>query len=359
MEVPARREEVGQPGIAHEGRQQAAAAADRFGGGAEHDHRVRRVKATQRTEGELHLARAPLVLHRPRRQADVEEAVAQCADRPLDAVEPRLGQELVALLEHVDDWRHGRHARLVEGNAIVDEADDVELHFQTGHVRIARLFEPTQLLAKDGAAVERHGATVAEVDVANQPAGAVRPGQHTERLRVRDDEQVWEAGELVDPEAAAGREGGREHPVGGVEAVDGSGEVGAVAHRGDGRLGGEELRTGHPMLVDEHDTNGAKPLLANLRSHFPGRRELFLAVQSVLLHEAGTTDSVVRGLALARPGHVVPPCLARPSTAARMESMSCVAKHFGCISARVSSVSVRCRPGICHTLSSSNSRRWL
>src|SRR5450759_2781487 len=113
------------------------------------------------------------------------------------------------------------------------------------------------------------------------------------------------------------------------------------------------------MLVDEHDTDGAESLLANLPSHSPGRRALFLAVQSVLLHEAGTADALVRGLALARLGHAVPPCWARPSTAARMESMSCVAKHFGCISARVRSVSVRCTPGICHTLSSSSSRRWL
>ena len=355
--MPSRREEVRQSGPAHECGQQPAAAADRLHCGPEHDHGVSRYQSGQGTEGELHLPGTPLILHRPGRKADLVQAVAQRADRALDAIEPGFGEELVALLEDLDRRRRCRHPRLVQADAIADQADDVVLDLEPRGVRVPGLLESLKLLAHDGAPIERHRPAVAEVDITEHPAGAIRPGQDSKGRWVRHDHHVGEAGEFLDTKAAARAERGWKHRVAGVEAVDGAGEVRSVAHRRDRGLGREELGAWHAVLVDKHDPHRAQLLVANLGRHPACRLELLLGVQSVLGDEPRYADAVVGLRAVVLLLHTAPLCSAWPSSADRIESISWVAKAFGCMSARVSSVSVRCTPGICQTRSRRSSRR--
>ena len=306
--MPSRREEVRQSGPAHECGQQPTAAADRLHCGPEHDHGVSRYQSGQGTEGELHLPGTPLILHRPGRQADVVQAVAQRADRALDAIEPGFGEELVSLLEDLDRrWRR-RGARLVQADAIAGQANDVVLHLEPRGVRVAGLVESLKLLAHDGAPIERHRPAVAEVDITEHPAGAIRPGQDSKGRWVGHDNHVRETGEFLDAKATACAERGREHGVGGVEAVDRAGEVRPIAHRRDRRLGREELGAWHAVLVDKHNPDRAQPLVANLGRDLACRLELLVGVESVLGDEPGRADAVVGRGAVVLLVHTAPPC---------------------------------------------------
>src|SRR5205085_7591661 len=172
--------------------------------------------------GELDLARTPLVLDRARWQTDVTEPVADRLERVTDAVEPRVGEELVATLEDLDLGRRTGLALacLVEPDPGTREARDVELDLETCHIPAAHLAQARKLGAQLRATIERHRPPVREVDVADQPARPVGPRKHSERGRIRHDHNVRKARELVDPEPAALHERWREHAVAGIEAED-------------------------------------------------------------------------------------------------------------------------------------------
>ena len=159
VKVPAGREEVRERGPAHEGGEQTAPAADRLHRAAEDDHRVRRGESLQRAERELDLARPPLVLDRARRHADFPERIPNGLERVADAVEPDVGQELVAPLEDLDLGRRSRLSlpHLLEPDLGMIEPSDVELDLESGHVAVARLPQPCELPAQLRPSVEGTG----------------------------------------------------------------------------------------------------------------------------------------------------------------------------------------------------------
>ena len=104
-------------------------------------------------------------------------------------------------------------------------------------------------------------------------------------------------GELVDPEAAALHEHGREHPVAGVEAEDRAGEVGAVVHRGDRARAGYMLAARDAVLVDENEAHGPQPELLDPRGDLGRRLRLLVGVQPVPLDEAGGSETETQTVA--------------------------------------------------------------
>ena len=266
MQVPAGGEEVRQRGPAHERGQQPAPLADLLDRRPEQHRRVGRGQPGHGREAELELARAPLVLDRPRRQADVEQRVPHRLQGRPHAVQPHLGQELVAALEHADR-RRGRGEPGVLRRQLLGRADhDRELDLKPGQVVVPGLAEVGEHPAEQAAAVQRHRLPVAEVGVAQHPAGPVRPRQYPEGTGVGHHDHVGEPGELLDAEPAAAGERGHEHLVAGVQAVDRAGEVEPVGHRRDGGLRGHHLAARHAVLVDDGQPHGAQPELAD-----PGR----------------------------------------------------------------------------------------
>src|ERR1039457_4911518 len=147
------------------------------------------------------------------------------------------------------------------------------------------------LAADQAPAVKRHRLAIAEVDVTQHPAGAVRPRQHPEGGRIGHHHYVGKPGELLDAETAAAGERGYEHLVTGVQAVDSAGEVEAVGQRRDGGLWGQHLAARHAVLVDDREPDRPQAKLADpgrdlLRRGLPRR-----ASQVVLGHEARLPDT--------------------------------------------------------------------
>ena len=266
VQVPAGGEEVRQRGPAHERGQQPAPLADLLDRRPEQHRGVGRGQPGYGCEAELKLAGAPLVLDRSRRQADVEKGVPHCLQRVAHAVQPHLGQELIAPLEHADRWRWRGEAGVLRRQLLRRADDDRELDLDAGQVVIPGRGQVAKHPAEQSAAVERHRLPVAEVDVAQHPSGPVCPWQHPEGGRVGHHDHVGETGELLDAEAAAAGERGHEHLVAGVQAVDGAGEVEPVGHRGDGGVGGQHLAARHAVLVDDRQPNGPQAKFAD-----PGR----------------------------------------------------------------------------------------
>src|SRR5262249_36161955 len=130
------------------------------------------------------------------------------------------------------------------------------------------------------------------IDVAEHPPGTVGPRQDPEGGRVRYQHDIGEAGELIDAEAAARREGRHEHLVAGVKAVDRPGEVEAVRQGGDRHLRRQRLAARNAVLIDDGQPDGAQVKLA-----YPGRdrirrRGLLVAVQAMAGYEAMLANPV-------------------------------------------------------------------
>ena len=299
MKVPAGREDVRQRRPAHERGEQPAPAADRLHRAAEEDHCVRRRKPLQRAEGEFDLPRAPLVLDRPRWQPDFPEPVPNRLERVADTVKPHVGQELIAPLEHLDLGRRTglALADLLEPDLRTGEPRDVELDLEAGHVPVPRLAQPGKLGSQLRPPVEGHRSAAREVDVADHPPRAVGPREHAERGRIGHDHDVGEPGELVDPEAAALHERGREHPVARVEAVDRAREVGAVVHGGDCTGSGYVLAACDSVLVDENEAHRPQPELLDARGDAGHCMRLLVGVQAVPLDEAGRSEAKTQTVA--------------------------------------------------------------
>jgi hypothetical protein len=272
---------------AYERRQEPTPLADRLHRAAEEDHRVRRGEALHRPVRELDLAGTPLVLDRARRQTDVPEPVADRLERVADAVEPRVGEELVATLEDLDLGRRTGLALacLVQPDPGTREARDVELDLKTCQIPVAHLAEARKLGAQLRATVERQRPPAHEVDVADHPTRPVGPRQHPERGRIGHDHDVRVARELVDPETAALREQWWEHAVAGIEAEDRAGEVGAASHRRDRTLAREMLAPRDAVLVDEDQAHRPQPELLDARDDLDRCLRLLIRVQPVPLDE--------------------------------------------------------------------------
>ena len=106
-------------------------------------------------------------------------------------------------------------------------------------------------VAAAGARGERHRLAVGEIDVAQEPAGLVRPGQNAERRRIGDHDEVAAALHLFHREAATRREHRIDRPVRGVLGEQRGRHGDAAAHRAR-RLGCEQgLAAQHAVLVGE------------------------------------------------------------------------------------------------------------
>ena len=287
MQVPAAGEEIRERRPAHERRDEPAPLANRLHRAAEEDHRVRGGKAVHWPVGELDLAGTPLVLDRTRRQTDVPEPVADRLERLADAVEPRVGEELVATLEDLDLGRRTGLALacLVEPDPGTREARDVELDLETCHIPVAHLAEAHKLGAQLRATIERHRPPAPEVDVADHPTRPVGPRQHPERGRIGHDHDIRKARELIDPEPAALYERWREHAVAGVEAEDRAREVGAASHRRDRTLARKMLAPRDAVLVDKDQAHRPQPELLDARDDLDRCLRLLIRVQLVPLDE--------------------------------------------------------------------------
>jgi hypothetical protein len=226
-----------------------APVADLLDRGPEQHRRVRGGQPVHRREGNLDLPRPPFVVDRPRRQAERPQRVADRVEHRGHRVEPGLGQELVAALEDRHGRRRGSEPRVFRCQRAAVGGEDRELDLEPGREVVAEVAEAGELPPQQPPPVERHRLPGGEVRVAQQPAGAVRPGQDPERGRIGHQDDVGEAGELRDAEPAAGRERRHEYVVPGVERVDGAGEVEPVAERADGRLGGQRPGPQDAVLV--------------------------------------------------------------------------------------------------------------
>ena len=150
------------------------------------------------------------------------------------------------------------------------------------------------------APVERHRSAVREVDVADQPARAIRPRQDLKRGRVGHHDDVGEARELVDPKAPALDEGGRKDAVAGVEAVDRAGEVRAVVHRRDRSRPGHVLAACDPVLVDENESHRPQPELLDARRDPGTCPRLLIGVKPVPLDETRGSEAETQTVAHVR-----------------------------------------------------------
>ncbi|MEY9510279.1 hypothetical protein ABIF16_001010 [Bradyrhizobium elkanii] len=79
----------------------------------------------------------------------------------------------------------------------------MEFDLEAGDEIVAAAAELIEHLAIEVAGRERHRPAVAEIEVAEQPAGVLRPGQHAERGGVGDHQHVGRALHLLHAEAAA------------------------------------------------------------------------------------------------------------------------------------------------------------
>ena len=182
-------------------------------------------------------------------------------------------------------------ARLVEPDPRLREARDVQLDLEAGQVRVAELAQAPELGTQLRTSVQRQRPPVPEVGVADHPTGAIRPRQHAKRARVGNDHDVGEARELVDAEAAALDEHGREYAIPCVEAEDRSGEVGTAPHRRDRALAGEVLAARDAVLVDEDQAHRPQPELLDPSGDLGRSLGLLVRVQPVAIDEAGRPES--------------------------------------------------------------------
>ena len=129
---------------------------------------------------------SPLVLHRPRQQPHPVQGVTHRLQRVAHAVQPHLGQVLVAPLERGDRRRRWRvNPASLRQQRPPRGGHDVELDLDPGQEsRTPRVTQRGQHPPEQPAPVQRHRLPVAEVHVAQHPAGAVGPGQDAEGSRV-------------------------------------------------------------------------------------------------------------------------------------------------------------------------------
>src|SRR5215469_8632680 len=355
MQMPARGEEVWQPRPAHERGEQAAPLADLLDRRAEEHDCVGGREPANGTEAELHLARPPLVLHRARMQANGSQAVANGLQGAGNAVEPHLGQVLVATLPDAHGWRRGREPGVFWRQVIAVHLDDVVLDLDAREVVVASFGQLTQHLAHETAAIKRHWLAVAKIGVAEHPAGAISPWQDLERGGIGYQHDVGEPGEFVDAKTATCHERRHEYLIAAVQAVDRAGEVQAVAHGGDRHVRGERFGARHSVLVDDDQADGTQFELADPVCEGFGCRRLLAGVQAVPGDESGLAYSVDVGRNTA--GHLANLRSGGPPRRWLICSSSAAEKLAGSTSARDKKVSVRCTPLIWKIWLISSSRK--
>src|SRR5581483_12013384 len=134
---------------------------------------------------ELALARAELHLDRAQRQAQRDDAAAQRLEYRLHLIEARLGEILVALRDQAHLGGLRRPCRIGGGEPWIVDAEKMQLDLEPSEEIEAGLAELVQRFRIEPPRRKRHRLAVAEIDVAKEPTGLLRPGQHAEARRIR------------------------------------------------------------------------------------------------------------------------------------------------------------------------------
>jgi hypothetical protein len=131
--------------------------------------------------------------------------------------------------------------------------------------------------------VERHAAP--EIFIAQNPADARRPGQHTKGRRIRHDHQVGRAGHLVEAHAAAAGERGKSAGIGGIERGGRDVDVVAGVERTDEGRHRHRLGARGAVRVGPRQPHEVELLGAHARLELLGLPALPVAPQAVPLDE--------------------------------------------------------------------------
>lgn len=234
------------------------------------------------------------MLHRPQRQAELDEHRGQRLhhrrDRGVGAVEV----ELVAGVHGLDRRSRPLPAEAVTGVAwrAVQQAGEIPLHLQPHDRRqllrgVLRADPP-----QHPAWAERVRRAVAQVLVPEHPCRAgLGVREQLERLRIRDHDEVAGAGELAHPDAGIGAEKVHRDRVPGVEQERPRAEVHPVAEGRPERVRGERLRSGEPMRIAEREANQVDVFQA--RFHQLRGRGLLLVPPAQLGDQARPTYTAV------------------------------------------------------------------
>ncbi len=244
-------------------------------------------------EREFALARAELDLDRTQRQPERNHLAANGFEHRLHQVEARLGEIGIAGRDEADLRRLGWPGRGLGLDPRVVELEDMEFDLKPRHVVVAGVGERPQRLAVEVARRERHRLAVAEIDVAQHPAGLRRPRQHAERRRIGDHQEVGAALHLAHAEAAARgeyREGGL---LGGILGEQRRRHRDTVAHRARGVSRHQRLAAQDAVLVGKRQPHHFEPVLFDQPLGPRRRLELLVVPQAVALDE-GSGGALLR-----------------------------------------------------------------
>ena len=178
---------------------------DLLHGAAEQRHVIRRLEARSGAKHKLHLARAELQFHGCQFQAEREHIPPQDIDDRLHAIEPLLGEMLVAVMREFNFRRRARLPTIFERELRIDQAGDMELDFEPGHERLAAR-QSFQHPLEQVAGGEGHWRAVGMIQIAEHPSRRRKPRQHAEGRGIRHHDDVAAALQLRAAQPSAWRE---------------------------------------------------------------------------------------------------------------------------------------------------------
>ena len=155
-------------------------AGDLFNGRAEKHHGVGGVETELRAEGEFALTGPELDLDRAQWQAESLDAAAEDFNRGVQQIESRLGEILIALRQETDFGRFRRPGRIGRRQPWIFQLEQMEFDLKSRENIKARFCERIERIAAPRAGGKRDRLAIAEIDVAQKPAGFARPGQNPE-----------------------------------------------------------------------------------------------------------------------------------------------------------------------------------
>ena len=264
VQVPPARHHARQARPAHEAGMQSLPGAHLLHGGAHEDQLVGRQHPLRRPEGELDLAWPELHLERAERQVQRLERAAQGLHHRVERVVTQFCEVLIAGVE-----QRGQSGAAVSAHRAA--RDDVAFDLYARGEAQPPLLQLGHLSGQQRARGEGHGAPVREEQVAQQPAGMRRPGQHAEGRGIGQHDHVRRPPQRRVRKGAAAvehRERGFAREV--LHQQRGRG-VGAVGQQ-PGRLRRHQrLAAEHAMRVGEGQPHHLQPITGDARGDLGGQ----------------------------------------------------------------------------------------
>ena len=266
---------------------------DLLHGAPKQHHVVGGLKSSSRRKGEFALARAEFHFDRAQRQTERENITPDDIEHRGHLVVALLGQVLVAVREQADfRWLSGL-ARVFGRHLRIFEFEDVKLDLEAGDEIEAALTELVQHLAKQMPCRKRHGASVGEMHIAQQPAGRGRPGQHAEACGVGHHQHVGRAFHLRHAEPAAGGEHRKYRAMCGVLGEHRGGDGAAAFERGECFACNQRLAPEDAVLIGKRQADGLELLLLDDAAKAARRLFLLARPQTVTFNEAQRISPLV------------------------------------------------------------------